>query len=323
MPLNKLLAIFTLGFCACAGALAQVPYPDKPIRLVVPFPPGGGTDILARTISNAISNKQQWKIVIDNKAGAGGNLALDSVAKSKPDGYTLLMAQTDNIVMNGLLYSKLTYDPVKDFEPVASIARGAAVLAVRADSPYKSLADVLSAAKANPGKLTFATPGNGTTPHIFLQLWEAASGIKLTHVPYRGAAQAVPDLIGGQVDMYMGSIPTLRSQIEGGKLRAIGVTTADRSLVLKNVPTFDEAGIKGVRLASVWALVAPAGTPKSIVDKLNAAVNEAVAQQDLRNSILDSGAEIVTGTPKQITDFYAAERERLGPVIRQSNIKLD
>ena len=217
--LKQLLIAFLATFAAVAG-WAQTTYPDRSIKILVPFPPGGGTDILTRQISTAISTRLGWSIVVDNKPGAGGNLALDTIAKSKPDGYTLVMAQTDNIVMNGLLYSKLSYDPVKDFEPIAAVARGAAVLVVRAESPYKTLGEVVAAAKSNPEKLTFATPGTGTTPHIFEQLWETVSGIRFTHVPYKGAAQAVPDLIGGQVDLYMGSIPTLRGQVEGGKMRA-------------------------------------------------------------------------------------------------------
>mgnify|MGYP003576270822 CR=1 FL=1 len=323
MRFIKQLLTGIAAVCAATAVLAQADYPDRPIRMVVPFPAGGGTDILTRNIATAITAKLGWTVIVDNKPGAGGNLALDSVAKSKPDGYTMLMAQTDNIVMGGLLYEKLSYDPVKDFEPVAPVARGAAVLAVRADSPYKSLDDVVAGGEANPGKLTFATPGIGTTPHIFQQLWENVSGIKLTHVPYKGASQAVPDLLGGQVDMYMGSIPTLRGQIENGKLRGLGVSTSQRAAVLKQVPTFAESGIQGVELASVWGVVAPAGTPKDVVSKWNGAINAALAQPDVRDKILDSGAEILAGTPKQLGDINAADRNRLGPVIRRANIKLD
>jgi tripartite-type tricarboxylate transporter receptor subunit TctC len=319
----KQLFVAVAAACAATAVVAQPGYPDRPIRLVVPFPAGGGTDILARQISQAITTKLGWTIVVDNKPGAGGNLALDTVAKSKPDGYTFVMAQTDNIVMNGLLYSKLTYDPVKDFEPVAAVARGAAVLVVRADSPYKTVGEAVAAAKANPEKLTFASPGTGTSPHIFLSLWESSSGIKLTHVPYKGAAQAIPDLLGGQVDFYMGSIPTLRAQIESGRMRALGVAAKARSPVLKQVPTFDESGLKGLEVASVWGVMAPAGTPQDVIAKWNAAINQAVIQPEVRDKVLESGAEIVSGTPKQLGDIYAEDRARLGPVIRKANIKLD
>ncbi|WP_048439218.1 tripartite tricarboxylate transporter substrate binding protein [Caenimonas sp. SL110] len=312
-----------LAASVCAFGAASQTYPDRPIRIVVPFPAGGGTDSLTRLIANAATTKYGWTVVVENKPGAGGNLALDTVAKAKPDGYTLVMAQTDNAVLNPLLYSKLPYDPIKDFEPIGTIARGAAVLVVKADSPYKSLADIVAAAKAKPGVLTFASPGTGTVAHLIEQLWEGASGIKLTHVPYRGVAQALPDLIGGQVDMYMGSVPTMQSHIEGGKVRALGVTSGQRSSVLKTVPTYTEAGIKGVELASVWGLMAPAGTPKTVIDKWNAAINELVVQADVRQKILDSGGEIIAGTPRQMAEQYAADRNKLAPVVQKANIKLD
>ena len=305
-----------------SAAMAET-YPDRPIKIVVPFPAGGGTDALTRQIANALTTKLKWVVTVDNKPGAGGNLALDSVAKAKPDGYTLVMAQTDNVVLNSLLYSKLTYDPVKDLEAVTSVASGAVVLVVRADSPYKTLADVVAAAKAKPTVLTVATPGTGTIAHLVNQLWQNASGVKFTHVPYRGMSQAVPDLIGGQVDMYMGSIPTLLSQIEGGKVRPIGVTTAKRSPVLPNVPTFNESGIKGVELASVWGLMAPAGTPKAIVDRWNTEVNALLKQPDVRDKIVATGAELLGGTPKDLADLNAADRARLAPVVREAGVKLD
>jgi tripartite-type tricarboxylate transporter receptor subunit TctC len=316
------LILACVALASTFGAQAQA-YPERPIRIIVPFPAGGGTDNLTRLIANAASTRYGWNIVVENKPGAGGNLALETVAKSKADGYTLVMAQTDNAVLNSLLYNKLTYDPVKDFEPVGMVARGAAVLVVKADSPYKTLADVVVAAKAKPGQVTFASPGTGTVAHLIEQLWEGASGIKFTHVPYRGVAQALPDLIGGQVELYMGSIPTMQSHIEGGKVRALGVTSGQRSAVLKSVPTFTEMGIRGVELASVWGLMAPAGTPPAIVAKWNTALNELIAQPDVRQKILDSGGEIVGGSPRQMADLYAADRGRLAPVIQKANIKLD
>ena len=317
--LTSLAALLCLG---AATAQAQT-YPDRPIRMVVPFPAGGGTDSLARLLATALNTKLNWVVTVDNKPGAGGNLALDTVAKAKPDGYTMVMAQTDNVVLNPLLYSKMSYDPVKDLEAVSSVASGAVVLVVRADSPYKSLADVVAAAKANPGRLTVATPGTGTIAHLVNQLWQNASGVKFTHVPYRGMAQAVPDLIGGQVDMYMGSIPTLLSQIEGGKLRAIGVTAAKRSVVLPNIPTFTESGIKGVELASVWGVMVPSGTPKATVEKWNTEINALLQQPEVRQKILATGAELLGGSPQTMTDLYAAERARLAPVVRAAEITLD
>ena len=309
---------------AAGVARAQAPaYPERPIRIVVPFPAGGGTDSLTRQLASALSAKLKWVVTVDNKPGAGGNLALDSVAKARPDGYTLVMAQTDNVVLNPLLYARLGYDPVKDLEPVALVASGAAVLVVRADSPYRTLADVMAAARARPGLLTVATPGTGTISHLVNQIWQKASGVQFTHVPYRGMAQAIPDLIGGQVDMYMGSIPTLLAQIEGGKLRPLGVTAARRSPVLPGVPTFAESGVPGVELASVWGLMAPAGTPAAIVGRWNAEVNALLKQPDVRDRILATGAEVLGGPPRALAEANAADRARLAPVVRDAGIQLD
>lgn len=322
MKILKTLAV-AVGMATCAVTAMAQNYPDKPIKIVVPFPAGGGTDNLTRMIANAVNVKYGWTIVVENKPGAGGNLALETVAKSKPDGYTLVMAQTDNVVLNPLLYKKLNYDPVKDLEPLGMISKGAQVLVVRADSPYKTLSDVVAAAKTKSGHVTFATPGTGTVAHMVLQLWEGSSGVDFTHVPYKGVAQALPDLTGGQIDLYMGTVPTMQSHIEGGKVRALGVTSGQRSTVLKNVPTYSEAGVKGVELASVWGLMAPSGTPKVIVDKWNSVIAEMLLQADVKQKITESGGEIVGGTAKQMGDAYAADRNRLAPLIQKNNIKLD
>lgn len=322
--MHTLIRISAAAFALIGFATANAQtYPDRPIKIVVPFPAGGGTDALTRQLATALTAKLNWVVTVDNKPGAGGNLALDNVAKAKPDGYTFVMAQTDNVVLNPLLYTKLSYNPVKDLEAVVPVASGAAVLVVRADSPYKTLADVVAAAKAKPGQLTVATPGTGTIAHLVNQIWQNASGIKFTHVPYRGMAQAIPDLIGGQVDMYMGSIPTLLSQIEGGKVRPLGVTMSKRSPVLPNVPTYGESGIKGVELASVWGLQAPTGTPKAIVDRWNTEINALLQQPDVRDKILATGANLIGGSPKELADMNAAERARLAPVVREAGIKLD
>ncbi|QHJ00362.1 tripartite tricarboxylate transporter substrate binding protein [Xylophilus rhododendri] len=325
--MRKLISISAAVLACLTGLAAHAQggqsYPDRPIKIIVPFPAGGGTDSLTRLLATALTTKLHWVVTVENKPGAGGNLALDTVAKSKPDGYTLVMAQTDNVVLNPLLYSKLSYDPVKDLDPLVPVASGAAVVVVRADSPYKTLADVVAAAKAQPGRLTMATPGTGTISHLVTQLWQNASGVKFTHVPYRGMAQALPDLVGGQVDMYMGSIPTLLAQIEGGKVRAIGVTAAKRSPVLPHVPTFAESGVKGAELASLWGLMAPHGTPRPVVDKWNAEINALLQQADVRDKILATGAELLGGPPQALAEVNAADRARLAPVVREADIKLD
>jgi tripartite-type tricarboxylate transporter receptor subunit TctC len=296
MRISRRLILGASLLAACTATLAQ-DYPNKPIRFIVPFPPGGGTDSLARMVANKLTETLKWTFVVENKPGAGGNVALDTTAKAAPDGYTLVMAQTDNVVLNPLLYSKLTYDPVKDLVPVGLVASGPAVLVVRADSPYKTLADVVAAAKAEPGKLT--------------------------HVPYRGLSQALPDVLSGQVDMYMGSIPTLQGHIKGGKVRALAVTTAKRSPVLPQVPTYTESGIPGVELASVWGVMAPAGTPEAVIQRINTELNKALQQPDMREKILASGAGVLGGSPQEMGALYTSDRQRLAPVVRDSGTRLD
>lgn len=321
--MNRRAFLSLILFIASTVVFGQTSYPSRPIRILVPFPAGGGTDSLARLIGSKLSENLKWTVVIENKPGAGGNLALDTTAKSAPDGYTFVMAQTDNVVLNPLLYAKLTYDPVKDLVPVALISSGAAVLVVKEDSPYKTLADLIAAAKANPGNLTFASPGNGTVAHVILQLWQKNAGIQLTHVPYRGVAQSMPDLLGGSVDMYMGSVPTLLGFIKSGKVRALGVTAAQRSSALPSVPTFDEAGVPGVVLVHDWGLMAPVGTPADVINQVNSEVNKLLNSSDVREKILATGADLFGGSAKQMADKYAADRARLAPIIREAGIKLD
>ena len=322
MRISRRLILGASLLAACTATLAQ-DYPNKPIRFIVPFPPGGGTDSLTRLVANKLTETLKWNFVVENKPGAGGNVALDTTAKAAPDGYTLVMAQTDNVVLNPLLYSKLTYDPVKDLVPVGLVASGPAVLVVRADSPHKTLTDVVAAAKAEPGKLTFASPGLGTVSHLISELWQKSSGMKLTHVPYRGLSQALPDVLSGQVDMYMGSIPTLQGHIKGGKVRALAVTTAKRSPVLPQVPTYTESGIPGVELASVWGVMAPAGTPEAVIQRINTELNKALQQPDMREKILASGAGVLGGSPQEMGALYANDRQRLAPVVRDSGTRLD
>lgn len=319
--LTRILAAACLTV-AGTTAIAQE-FPARPIKFIVPFPAGGGTDNLTRLVATKLTDTLRWTVVVENKPGAGGNLALETTAKAPADGYTLVMAQTDNVVLNPLLYSKLSYDPVKDLVPVGLVASGPAVLVVRADSPYKTLGDVVTAAKAKPGQLTFASPGIGTVAHLISELWQKSSGMKLTHVPYRGMSQALPDLIGGQVDMYMGSIPTLQSQIQGGKVRALGVTTPTRSAVLPNVPTYTESGIPGVELASVWGVMAPVGTPQNVIQRLNTEINKILQQPDTREKILASGAGVLGGSPQDMSNLYTTDRQRLTSVVRDSGTKLD
>ncbi|MDB5874294.1 MAG: LacI family transcriptional regulator, partial [Ramlibacter sp.] len=242
-------------------ALAQASYPTQPIKLIVPFPPAGGTDSVARLLVEKITTGSGWTFVIDNRPGAGGNIGLDAVAKSKPDGYTIGMGQTANLVINPALYPKMPYDAIKDFIPVALIAGQPLVLVVKAESPIRNVADLVAAAKAKPGTLSMASAGNGTVGHLSGELFAQRAGAKILHVPYKGAAPAATDLMGGQVDFYFATPQTVIPLIKGGKLRALAVTSARRVPVLPDVPTIDESGYKGFEATDWKALVAPIGTP--------------------------------------------------------------
>ncbi|NYT25066.1 tripartite tricarboxylate transporter substrate binding protein [Alcaligenaceae bacterium] len=318
----KWVAAMLMTCCAVAAAQAAS-YPERAVRLIVPFPPAGAPDALARMLSAFVEEKHGWGLVVENKPGAGGNLALDQAARSRPDGYTLVMGQTDNVVLNPLIYSKLTYDPDKDLEPVGLVAKGALVMVVKADSPYQTVDDVIKAAKANPEKVTFASPGYGTSIHIVHQLWQQASDINITHVPYKGSAFALPDLLGGRVDLYMGSVPTLQGQIESGAVRPLAVTSDARVASLKDVPTFREQGVEGVEMASAFGLLVPRGTPADIISKWNTAINDMLQSPEARGKITQMGADSLGGTPQQMRDLYANDRQRLGDVIRAAGIKLD
>ncbi|UFN49715.1 tripartite tricarboxylate transporter substrate binding protein [Roseomonas sp. OT10] len=315
--------LLAASLCTAAAPAFAQGYPDRPVRIIVPFPPGGGTDSLARLMAERLTATIGWTMVVENRPGAGGNLALEATARSRPDGYTMVMAQTDNVVLNPLTYQRLPYDPDRDLMPVVFVASGAAVLVVRADAPWKDLAAFTAAARAQAGQLTFGSPGIGTVSHLILELWQRSADIRLNHIPYRGIAQSLPDLLNGQIDSYMGSIPTLRGHIEGGRVRALAVSSARRSAALPEVPTFREAGIEGVELASDWGLMAPAGMPAEIVQRINAAVNRLLEEPETRRRIVESGADVRGGTPEDLGRFYAAERERLGRVVREAGIRME
>jgi tripartite-type tricarboxylate transporter receptor subunit TctC len=315
-------AVLTLWALAAGQAIAQT-FPTKPIRVVVPFPPGGGTDIIAREIANRVATNTGWTLIIENRPGAGGNLGVDAVAKAPNDGYTIALGQTSNLAINPTLYPKLPYDPVKDLAPITLVASSSLVFAVASDSSYKTLADLVAAAKAKPGVLNFASPGNGTVAHLASEMFQKAANVKYTHIPYKGAAQAVTDLIGGQVHWYASSIPTLISQIRAGKLRALAVSSLKRVDDLPNVPTIAESGYKGFDATTWFGFVAPAGTPKDIVDKLSSEINKALKDKSSQQKLADQGADILGGTPAQFAQLIKSEIASWAVVVKDANIKLD
>lgn len=305
-----------------APALAQG-YPNKAIRVLVPFPAGGGTDIIARVVTNKLTATLGWSFVIENKPGSGGNLGVDAAAKAPADGYTVALGQTSNLAINPTLYSKMPYDSVKDLVPVGLVASAPLVMVVAADSPYKTLADVVNASKAKPASINFASPGNGTVAHLASELFQKTAGVKFTHVPYKGSAQAATDLIGGQVQLYMSSVPTLIGHIKSGKMRAIAVTSLKRVDDLAQVPTVAESGYKGFEAVTWFGFVAPAAVPKDIVVRLNAEVNKALQAADVQKKLEDQGADVLGGSPEQFGALIKSDISRWAPIIKESGARLD
>ncbi|KQM78208.1 tripartite tricarboxylate transporter substrate binding protein [Xylophilus sp. Leaf220] len=316
------LALAALGALPCA-AWAQTPYPAKPIRLVVPFPPGGGTDLIARTVAQKLTDTLKWTIVIDNRPGAGGNLGVDAVAKAPADGYTLVLGQTSNLAINPSLYAKLPYDPLKDLVPVALVSSSPIVVAVGVNSPYKTFADVVADAKKRPKTITMGYSGNGTVAHLASELAQKTAGIDLQHVPYKGAAQAMTDLVSGQIDLYMSSVPTLLGQVRNQKLRAIAVTSAKRSGELPDTPTLAESGYPGFDAVTWFGILAPAGTPADVLKTLNAEINKALRDPAVAAKLKSDGGDVIGGTPEQFATLLKNEIPRWGRIVKDSGATID
>jgi len=308
---------------ALAAGAAFAAFPDKPIKIVVPFAPGGGTDLISRTLGIVMAQDLGQPVIIDNKPGAGTIIGTDAVAKSAPDGSTLVMATFAHVV-NPSLQAKLPFDWEKSFAPVILIGRSPNVLVVRPDSPYKSVKDIVAAAKARPGKLSFASQGSGTSAHLAGELFKSLTGTDITHIPYRGAGPALTDLLGGQVDMMFATASAAGPFIQSGKLRALGVTTADRSPspVLAGVPPIAET-VPGYAADSWYGLLAPAGTPAPVIARLNAAARKAVQSDAFRSKVEPEGLVPSTGTPEQFAHYLKGEEARWRKVVKAANITAD
>lgn len=322
MNATRRLLLTLAAASLCSTAFAQA-WPAKPIRIVVPFPPGGGTDLIARETSQKVAAATGWSFVIDNKPGAGGNLGIDAAAKSPADGYTLVLGQTSNIAINPTLYAKLPYDSQKDLDPIVLIANAPLVMVTGATTPYKTLAEAVTAAKAKPNALNFASPGNGTVAHLTSEMFQKAAGVKTQHVPYKGMAQAMGDILSGTVELYMSSVPTLIGHIKSGKLRALAVTSAKRVDDLPNVPTISELGYPGFDAVTWFGLLAPAGTPKDVIARINSEFNKALQQPALRKQLSDQGADPAGGTPEQFAALIKDDIPRWGKVVKESGARVD
>ena len=298
-------------------------WPNKPIRWIVPFPPGGAMDVMARALAEKSSKSLGQAVVIENKPGAGGNIGADFVARSDADGYTMMITSI-GMATNKYLYPKLSYDPVKDFSPVSLIAIVPNVLVTNATQPnVKTVSDVIANAKAQPGKLNYASAGNGSSIHLAGEVFTSMAKIDMQHIPYKGSNPAVTDLLGGQVNYMFDSITSAKPHIDSGKLRPIGITTSKRSKALPNVPTIAESGLPGYEVTPWFAVFVPAATPKPIVNKLNAALLDALKSPEIKAKFDGIGAEPLGTTPDELASYLNKEIERWGKVISTNNIKSD
>ena len=323
--MTSLLRRFALGASlalVAAWASAQT-YPVKPIRIVVPFPPGGATDILARDVAQKLTEAWGQQVIVDNRPGAGGNIGSELVAHSAPDGYTLEMGTVGTHAINASLYAKMPYDHVKDFAPVILVAGVPNVLVVNNAVPANSVAELIAYAKANPGKLNFASSGNGTSIHLSGELFKVMAGVQMTHIPYKGSAPALQDLLGGQVQLMFDNLPPSLPQIKAGKVRALAVTSLTRAPALPDVPTVAESGLPGFEASSWFGILAPAGTPPAIVAKLNAEIAKWLATPEAKEKLAKQGANAAGGTPEDFAKHIAAETAKWAKVVKDSGAKID
>jgi tripartite-type tricarboxylate transporter receptor subunit TctC len=320
--MKKFFAALMLGLVAAGGAHAQA-WPAKPVTLLVPFPPGGSTDMIARTLGTKLQEKLGGTFVVQNQAGAGGTVGAAAAKRAAPDGYTIFVSSLGPFVIGPHLIKGVAYDPLKDFDYITVAVQAPNVLAVPAASPHKTLADVLAFHKAHPGKMSFASAGNGTSDHLTAELFWQMTGTSGLHIPYKGGAPAMSDLLGGQVDATFMNINTGLTNIKAGKLRALAITSAKRSPLLPDVPTMEEAGVKGVTVYSWQAFAAPKGLPADIKTKLHDALVAGLNDPAVKTKLLELGFEIVGNTPEQFTAFQAAEFARWKKVIELGKITAD
>ena len=320
--MRRLLAALT-GIALFAAALSSAQaqsWPTRGLRIVVPFAPGGSTAIFARLVGDRLATSLGQPVVIENRPGAGGNIGADAVAKAAPDGYTLLMATTGVMAINNAMYKNMSYDAEKDLKPVAYIASITNVLIVPVDSPLKSVGDVITAAKAAPGKLSFASSGSGASTHMSAELFRLMTGTELLHIPYKGSGQAMPDVISGRVSMMFENMPGAVGHIKAGKVRVLGVTGLQRTPALPDVKTIAESGVPGYESLSWSGIAAPAATPPEVVARLNREINAILANPEMKQKLAEQGAEAVGGTPEAFAEHIRRERQKWTKVVHDAGI---
>jgi tripartite-type tricarboxylate transporter receptor subunit TctC len=318
----KSLGIFlALVAAVIAAPVAAQPYPTKPTRFIVPYAPGGATDLLARVIGEKLSAGLGQPFIVENRPGAATLVGAQAVAKSEPDGYTLLMATSTTLAINVSLYSKLPYDPVKDFAPISMVSVQPFVLLVNPNLPVQSIKDLVALAKSKPGQLAYATGGSGSFPHLAMALLQSMTGIDVIHVPYKGSVPALTDLMAGQIALMFDN--TAINYVKSGKLRALGVTTQNRLAVMPSVPTLSEAGVPGYELAAWQGVVTTAGTPRPIIDKLNAEIVRLLALPDVQARLTADGAQVISSAPDQFADYIRSEIGRFAKIVKDSGARVE
>ena len=318
---TRLLSAVCLATAAIMPAVAQQ-YPTKPIKLILPFPTGGATDVMSRILAEKLTSRLGQPVIVENKPGAGTMLASEFVAKAPADGYTLLMAAS-SLVIAPSLYSKVNYDPIKDFTPVTQVAAVIHLVVVNPNLPVKSIQDLINYLKANPGKVSYGSTGSGTSTHLEAELFKKMAGVKIEHIPYKGSTPALADLVGGQTSMMFDPIASSKPYLESGRLRALAVTTAQRSISVPDLPTVAESGLPGYEAMPWLGIVAPAGTPKAVVDRLYKEVSEVLKMQDVKDRFKSLGLDIIGNTPAEFATFIAQDQKKWDQVIKNSGAKAD
>jgi tripartite-type tricarboxylate transporter receptor subunit TctC len=321
--LQKFLAGTILALAWQAGAQAQAPYPDKPIRLVVPFPPGSGTDIVGRLLAQGLSKAWNQPVIVDNRPGASTIVGTEIVAKSPPDGYTMVMASNSHAINPSLFANQLPFDSVKDFAPVAEVAILPFILVVNPQLPVKNLQELLALARSKPQLITYASTGNGTPPHVAGEMLKHLANVNLTHIPYKGSAAAVTDVVSGQVSMMFINVPSAISLVRAGKLRALAVGTSKRIDMMPELPTLSELGFPGFDVSLWMGLLAPAGTPTAVVDRLTREIARILGEPAMRAKLAEQGAEPAYRSPSEFATFLADETKRFGRIVSDIKLRAD
>jgi tripartite-type tricarboxylate transporter receptor subunit TctC len=321
--LRKCCVATALACAAMSGSLHAQAYPSKPIRWIVPFPPGGGTDVISRALAQKLTEAWGQQVVADNRPGSGGTIGLAAAAKLPADGYNIVLGQLANVAIAPALYAKLPYDPIKDFTPVTLALTSPLILVAHPSLPAKNVKELIALAKAKPDSVTFGSPGNGTTGHLGTEIIKTAGGVKMTHIPYKGASPAFTGLLSGEISVYMSSIQPAIPMLNAGRVRALGVTSAKRMATLPNVPTISESGLPGYEVTNWYGVMMPAGVPKEVLTKIHAELVKILKMPDVQQRFQAEGGDTTSNTPEQFAAFIKTEITKWSKAVRESGAKVD